>query len=966
MTHRLHIRTLGSFLIEYNHQVIETFLTRKTMLLLAYLAMNPGKHAREKLAMLFWSETSDEQALKNLRTVLSNIRKNAPDAVRITRRTVHISESVWIDARHFEEGCDTVFAGNNQSLDSMMEIVALYTGEFLRDLHIRQADELQDWINNKRDQLHQKYLQLLYHIGEYCLEIGEIYTGVTVARQLVSLNPLWEAAHRQLMIMLARLGQTGEAQLQYERVVSLLDAELGIKPEQETVSLYESIRSGVVQDVKATLPRIVLPDLPYIPPKNDLSALRRMLDRSECRLMTLVGIGGVGKTMLATFTAHERQTVHGEEVVFIPLANVRDVQSLPQMILASLNVDVIKNAGAEDQLLGELRLRKMLLVLDNYEHLLPETDLVERILSEAPDVRVLVTSQVALNLRQEWLLYLNGLQIQEDEALQLFKKTVERILPHFDFLHYEDDIRQICTFLDGLPLGIVIAASQMKILSPPEILAALHSDISLFTMAHQDTPVRHRGFTHLIDSVLKQLDAEDQRALMALTIFPDSFGHEATLSVADMSTMTFIRLVDKSLIQRVENFRYRIHSILRQVFSERLAASGEKECVRQRLTAYYVQWCLNLYQQKKQRHDEILVIDIEHVNIWHLDLMNEYEQQRYLMEIIPALQKYWRNRGFGERVTQILLPALDDDDHPAALRARTMVELANLLVKTGKQQLVQDLCERALVTAPDVLYVQVDALQNLARLNMQRGDYQQAWQQLMSILEMEALLPGSDDPMLDYLLIGNHTGMGLAAMHLGEIEIARSHFNIALHRWTQMDEPLMQAQVRNNLALLDMREGRYDSARQYFEAIIPSFHDVGDDNLLATTNGNLGRALMMLGHYAQAHDRLTEAIMLAVRLERRVSVLYQLETFTQLAFLTRQYTIAAQLYGYILKRSEEDNIAFWSNTLQRMEDYQVEMSSILGPHFEGLVNLGSKLSQDSAIALAATLSGYLPSTDKES
>src|SRR5690606_36501819 len=132
---------------------------------------------------------------------------------------------------------------------------------------------------------------------------------------------------------------------------------------------------------------------------------------------------------------------------------------------------------------------------------------------------------------------------------------------------------QICSFLDGLPLGIVIAASQMKILSPPEVLTALHNDISLFTITYQDTPAQHRGFTNLIDSVLTHLDTEDERALMALTIYSDSFEHEAALSVADMSRTTFIRLADKSLIQRVENFRYRIHSILRRVFSERLAAS---------------------------------------------------------------------------------------------------------------------------------------------------------------------------------------------------------------------------------------------------------------------------------------------------------------------------------------------------------------------------------------------------------
>lgn len=958
--HRLRIQTLGSFIIERDNEVIETFLTRKTALLLVYLALHPSKHSREKLASLFWSETTDEQALKNLRTILSSIRKNAPLAVQITRQVIQIGENVWIDAREFEDGCDAIFAGDKRSLDAMMELIQLYTGEFLSDVHVQQVDSLQDWLDNKRDQLHQKYLQLLYHVGAHCLETGNLYIGVDLARQLITMNPLWEAAHRQLMMMLAHLGQTGEAQMQYERLVTLIDEELGATPEQETLSLYESVKSGASHPPKAPLPRIVLPDILYIPPRHDLAALRQMLDKPDTRLITLIGMSGVGKTMLATFIAHERQTLYKEEVTFISLANVKDEQALPQHILSSLKVE-IKRSASEEQLLSELRTRKLLLVLDNYEQLLPQTDLIQRILVEAPGVRLLVTSQVALNLRQEWLLRLSGLNVQADEAIRLFKRTTERMLPQFDFTPYEDDIRQICLFLDGLPIGIVIASSQMKVLTPPQILAVLRDDVLSLASPYADMPTRHQGFANLVSTILKQLPAEDHRALMALALFPDSFAYEAALAVANIDMGAFIRLVDKSLIQKGENFRYRIHGLLRQIFLEQLNKSNEQEHARQRLTAYYVQWSHNLYRQNKQRDDDILTIESEHDNIWHLELLNEYEQQQYLLEIIPALQKYWRNRGFGEKVVALLLPALDDDRHPIPLRARAMVELATIMVHLGQQTQAQALCERAVAFAPDILYVQVDALQNLARLDMQRGQNEQAWQRVMEVLELESQHTTSEeqDPMLDSLFIGNHTGIGLIAMNIGELGIARSHFNIALHSWTQMEKPLMQAQLQNNLALLDMREGHYDSARQHFEAVLPVFREAGDDGLLSTLHGNLGRALMMVGDYAQAHTTLTEAIRVAVRLKRKVSILYQMETFTQLAFLMDQHTIAAQLYGYIVRRSEDDKIAFWSITLERMNEYSAQMQAILGSRFELLVNLGSQLSQDAAVALAESLSSYL-------
>lgn len=430
---------MGAFVVEYDGQIIEAFLTRKAPLLLAYLAMLPGKHSRDTLAALFWSETTDEQALKNLRTVLSNLRKVVPDAVLISRQSVQIRDSVWIDAREFNQGCDAFFAGAEMSLDEMLALAHLYHGDFLLNVPIRQAEGLQAWVDQQHNLLQQKQEQLLHRITEHCLQIGDAYTGVTIARQLVMMNPLWEDAQRQLMRLLVQLNQSGEAQMQYERVVALLDDELGVEPETETIRLYEQIKSGALQPLqKAAVPPIVLPDVPYVPPQKDIAYLRERLDAPDGRLVTLTGIGGTGKSLLATFTAHERQPYYRDGAVIVSLAPIQTTAKLSQAILSSLNVPV--NATPDDQLIAELKQRHMLLVMDNYEHLLPDTTLIARILEEAPDVQVLVTSQVALNLRQEWVLPLQGLRVNvpdatetsEFEAINLFRHTAERVRPHFD------------------------------------------------------------------------------------------------------------------------------------------------------------------------------------------------------------------------------------------------------------------------------------------------------------------------------------------------------------------------------------------------------------------------------------------------------------------------------------------------------------------------------------------------------
>jgi DNA-binding SARP family transcriptional activator len=297
------IYTLGTFTVSTDDKVIETFLTRKTALLLVYLAMHPGAHARETLAPLLWSETTDAQALKNLRTVLSDLRKNTPHAITITRQSVQINDGVWIDASQFEQQCETFFTSGQMTHEEMLALVDLYCSDFLHNVPIRQADGLETWVDHQRDRLQKMYEQLLYRVVEHCVTTGDAYTGVTLARRLVMVNPLWEAAQRQLMQLLMQLDQPGEAQMQYKRLVDLLDEELGTTPAPETVDLYEQIKSGTFQSNgnAPTSGRIVLPDVPYVAPEISATALRDLLDKPDCRLVTLTGISGTGKSTLATF-----------------------------------------------------------------------------------------------------------------------------------------------------------------------------------------------------------------------------------------------------------------------------------------------------------------------------------------------------------------------------------------------------------------------------------------------------------------------------------------------------------------------------------------------------------------------------------------------------------------------------------------------------------------------------------------
>ena len=961
------IKTLGAFTVKYDQRVVKPLLTSKTSILLAYLALNPQMHTRSMLASLFWAETSNMQALKNLRTVLSSLRKNIPDAVNINRQAIQINKTVSVDALQFDHEYRVIIDGDLPSLNDMLKLADLYTGDFLSDLPIYKAPDLETWASYQREQLRHKYEQLLYKIVERCLASDNLHPGIDIARKLVMIKPLWEAAHRQLMLLLVRLGQRSEALIQYHRLVDLLNTEVGISPDSQTVELYDRIKSERLSPPRLHLAtQIVLPDVVYIPPAQDLALVHKILEKPDCRLLTITGIGGVGKSMLATFVAHNLQKKYPDGAIIVSLSDVQKNSDLPGKVFSSMNVSIkdAKKTPGIDQVIAELRTRSTLLVLDNYEQLSSDTELIRRIIIEAPGVQILVTSRVALTLAQEWVVPLKGLSVgqPESESIQLFCKIAERNQPYFDRIKHIQDIELICELLDGFPMGLVVAAAQTRYLSPSQILANLLARPLSLKISYSDIPERYHSFDQLLQSILPQLSEDEQRALQSLSIFRTSFRYEAAIAIADMDLNTFISLVDKSLIQRVENFRYRMHGLLRHLFSRPLGKNERKNTI-QRMTNYYIQWCDQLYQNGSAYKSDFAIIQEEHENIWHLDLLGAFEKMHYLLEIIPALRRYWYDRGYAKRVTELLLKAVYDEQYPADLRARGMVEIASLLVGMGEQEGVKSLCRGAINMAPGNLYIQVYGRQQLAQLHMQRAEYESAMSNLLEVQTFEIEKYPEHDPFLQCLFAGNYTALGLVNLDIGMMDVARSYFNIAINRWQTLNEPVFQTHAYNNLAIIDMREGQYEKAQQHLETIIPVVQAAGYESTLATYRGNLGKVQMLLGDYTQAHRTLIQVVRIASQHRWKAKFLYHMETLAELAYHTNQYIIAIQLYSYLLKRSKDDEIPFREVTLEKIDDHLTNMNVTVGKRYLRLFEEGTKLSQNAAVVLAESLYNFVSSAN---
>ena len=401
----LSLSYLGAPQITRDNALIENFISNKVPALLAYLAVTRRAHTRDKLAALLWGEISDADAKNNLRQALTNLRKIADQELTITRDSIEFSGDCFLDSVQFELDIKTA-----SSLDPipasviLTDSLRLYRGDFLEGFHIRDAPDFEDWMLAERARLRELALQTLHTLTQFHTQRGHFTEAISFASRLLSFDPWREEAHRQLMLLQARTGQWTAALAQYETCKKILEKELGVEPALETTSLYERIRSAR----QASRHNITASSTEFIGREIELENLRQRLADPACRLITLTGLGGIGKTRLAQETARACADMFINGAWMIPLAAV-EVDGLVPAIGNSFDFPFTKG-DAKKQLLNYLRQKELLLVMDNFEHLLESSALVSEILQAAPDAKILVTSRARLDIEGEWVVELSGLE----------------------------------------------------------------------------------------------------------------------------------------------------------------------------------------------------------------------------------------------------------------------------------------------------------------------------------------------------------------------------------------------------------------------------------------------------------------------------------------------------------------------------------------------------------------------------
>jgi predicted ATPase/DNA-binding SARP family transcriptional activator len=574
---------------------------RKGVALLAYVALADVPIGRDVLAGLFWPEQDAERGLAALRVTLSELRGLlGPELLEVDRKTIHMPTrpAVSLDVHDFEQAFAITQAGSplrESMAQRVAQAAALYRGDFLQGFSLRDSVAFDEWQALRAEHLRGRAKAMLTWLVDAHDKLQQPDLALAAARRLTTIDPLDERAHRRLMELYAQQGRRAEALRQYELCVSRMRAEFGVQPERETRRLRGLIAAGPAalegqDEERSSRPPAAMappsprpatgnlpaPVSPLVGRATELSLIQQRLDDPACRLLTITGLGGVGKTVLALEAARRRAARFQDGAWLVPLAAVSEAELLPSVITDAVGVP----PGADPprtRLLGYLRDRQMLLVLDNVEHLLEGASLLGEIAANAAGVQMLVTSRERVNARGEWELALEGLPLPDEtsavasSAVDLFVQTAQRVLPAFA-PGTEDmaAVARICRLVGGMPLGIELAAAALRSASPAEIAAALERDLDAL-VGPRDAPERHRSMRASFVYSLGLLSAEERCALGRLSVFRGDAAPDAAASVTMATQWVLGALIEKSLVCRTPSGRYGLHELLRQFAGEMLA-----------------------------------------------------------------------------------------------------------------------------------------------------------------------------------------------------------------------------------------------------------------------------------------------------------------------------------------------------------------------------------------------------------
>ncbi len=588
----LNLQLLGSLSILLDGKPIKQLSTRAAEALVIYILHQPRPVPREQLADMFFQASEPKQAAANLRAMLSQIKKKLDPFIEITRYAVGRRAESGFSADSVEFSRQLTTNSERLTKATLQAALENYHGDFLAGFYLRDAPEFEQWALIERERLRLLAIDGLQRLIQMQEAGGDFRETLVSAEKLLAIEPLLESVHRTKMLMLARTGQRAIALRHFSVAEQIFADELGVELSAATIALRDRIHALPDQ------PAQNLPALrgEFIGRAAEIKTLIDLLAQPERRLITLLGMGGIGKTRLGQEIARQLQSAGYflDGLYFIELAGVTEVENLPVQLANRLNVPLRGQSDPTDQFISAIREREMLLLLDNFEQLVGEksAEFLARLLRDAPSVKLLVTSRERLNLYEEIVYNVGGLpvptdvdQVEEVASVQLFLRHAQRQRIDLSFNSAElAAIATICQLVEGVPLALELAASRVNQYQPQAIAERIQASFDLLATHYHNVPDRQRSVRAVFDYSWALLTADEQATLATLALFAGQFSQAAALEIVETTLERLTSLVDQSLLQQHEPAVYRIHPLVVQFSAEKLPDPTTKM---HRFASYY-------------------------------------------------------------------------------------------------------------------------------------------------------------------------------------------------------------------------------------------------------------------------------------------------------------------------------------------------------------------------------------------
>jgi predicted ATPase/DNA-binding SARP family transcriptional activator len=925
--------------------------SRKTLWLLALLTLRHDRPVeREWLAGTLWPDVDQSQAFANLRPIVSELRRAlGSQGARLQSPDRH---TLLLELAGAEADVLTFDAAMKSRKPSALEqAVALYRGPLLEGC-------TEEWVFQERNVREQNCLQALQQLADAALTAGDYDTAIGYYQRAVSLDPWWDTARRGLMEALSRNGDRNVALQVYREFAELLRSDPNAVPDEQTTALYVRLRAEARQWASAHA--VVAADAAAVPvitgylPHPLTELVGREDERLEVasrlrrsRLVTLTGLGGIGKTRLAIEVAAEIVREYADGVWLVALESLTDGRLVVKQIASVLGLREDPGRPLLQGVTDHLRKKRLLLVLDNCEHLLEASaQAAGHLLQECAEVRILATSREALGITGETTWTVPPLATPAPEHLPKGRATLLRVLMGYESVQLFVERAQAAqkTFsltgsnartvaelsfrLEGIPLAIELAAARIKAMTVEQIAAHLHNELDLLTGGSRTALSRQQTLRATLDWSYALLSEPERLLLRRLSVFVGGWSLEAAEAIvgnreqrigksgqavsipSDEVLNLLTSLVDKSLVVFEERKheaggRYRLLEMVKQYAAERLEASDEIEPGRTRHRDWFLALSEEAEPQLKGAEQEVWLrrLETEHENLRAALAWSRAEAKGAETELRLAgeLWRFWEVHGHYSEGRAYLSEALDRKraGGRTKARARALNGAGVLASYQGDYGAARALLEESLAISRELEDKQGIAwpLHHLGLMASRQGDYGAA-----RALHEECLAIWRE--LEDKQGIGwTLHQLGSVAREQGEYGAARALYEESLAISRELEDKQGIAWSLNDLGLVISRQGDYGAARALLEESLAISRDLEDRQGIAWSLHHLGNVVGAQGDYDTARTLYEESLVIFRELENKHGIGWTLHHLGNVVGAQGDYGAARALH--------EESLAIW-------------------------------------------------------